>query len=141
MKKLLPILLLLLISSCASHMSLLQEYKGKYRLVLLFSSNENRIRTQKSEIEKYKRDIKDRDILFFYLYENGQSWFENREVSSNFSFNLRKHFEIMDNVTTLVLIGKDGTEKFRQVVDINFPTLFQEIDRLPTRIREIREGK
>ena len=53
---------------------------------------------------------------------------------------LRQKFKMKQDRLTVVLIGKDGGEKSRQIGEINLEKFFSLIDTMPMRQREIREG-
>lgn len=52
---------------------------------------------------------------------------------------LRERFGVTGDSFAAILVGKDGTEKLRRDAPISAPKLFETIDAMPMRRREMRE--
>ena len=78
----------------------------------------------------------DRDLLVFHLFSDsgyeGEKSLARDEVTS-----LRDRFDIDPEAFTFVLIGKDGTVKRRTEEVVSAQDLFDQIDAMPMRRREM----
>ena len=54
---------------------------------------------------------------------------------------MRNQFQVADQAFSVVLIGKDGTQKLQQNEVLPIDKLFAVIDAMPMRRREAREDK
>lgn len=120
----------------------LSKYRWKNRLILLFAprSQDSSVKILKEKMEAYKDEILDRDLVLFYIFENGSgqvadSFMDEKRVAS-----LIKRFAPRPGLTTCILIGKDGREKYRKENDIDFQEIFSLIDSMPMRQQEIEES-
>lgn len=80
----------------------------------------------------YESGIEERDLLVIPHFENDAG----EEATS-----LRDRFDVGSGMFTAVLVGKDGGEKFRSRNPIPPQDLFERIDAMPMRRREMREGR
>jgi hypothetical protein len=53
---------------------------------------------------------------------------------------LRERFDVAPDVFRVVLVGKDGTEKRRDAEPVTARSIFDTIDAMPMRQREMRES-
>jgi len=96
MKRVILFLLLIFVFSCSAESSILREYRGKYRIALLFAKHELRTQSLRTELRKFKKQMYDMNVLFMYLYLNGQSWFGNRPISNSVVQSLRAKYRVKD---------------------------------------------
>ena len=54
---------------------------------------------------------------------------------------LRQRYRVPDGTITLILVGKDGAEKLRGDDTTNLQAVFERVDSMPMRRREMREGQ
>jgi len=94
------------------------------------------LRKQQALFEGHEAELKDRDVVLMYvpLQRNHES------VTSGASSGLRKQFHIDDQRFTVVLVGKDGGEKFRSHEPVTIEKLDALIDAMPMRQQEVRDG-
>ncbi|WP_228282638.1 DUF4174 domain-containing protein [Rubrobacter tropicus] len=107
-------------------------YRGKNRLFLIF--------TPSGTDEEY---VRQRDLL-----QDRQAEFEDRDLITQTFFDdttgadaARAQFGIEGGSFAVVLVGKDGGEKFRASEPVGPRDLFDRIDAMPMRRREMRQGK
>ena len=109
----------------------LETYHGHNRIVLVFASSpvSEAYLTQKQIFSGLEDGLHERNLLIFYLF------------SDEGADKLRRRFNVSEKAFTLVLIGKDGGEKERFLEPTQPTMLFDIIDQMPMRRREIREKK
>lgn len=104
----------------------LAAYRDEKRLLLVFapSAEDEKYMEQKRGLEAHQAELQDRDISVFYLLPSDAAL-------------LHKRFSVSERSFTVVLIGKDGTEKKRYDRPVQPDDLFSTIDQMPMRRREM----
>lgn len=97
-------------------------------LVFAPSSNHEACSQQRDLLEGHSAASEDRDLLAESFFEDG----------SGKSAAARRQFEVDDGTFAAVLVGKDGGEKFRSTKPVLPENLFDLIDAMPMRRREVR---
>jgi len=140
LQKLIFLLLLAVIASAQAKDSLsLDELRWKNRLVLTFSDDIEWNRAALSELKKNIEKINDRDIVYFIIgsdtiYSNHQKDLSGAKVRR-----LKEKFA-KDKSNFVVLYGKDGGVKWKNE-ELDLDHIFNLIDRMPMRQREMREKR
>lgn len=120
--------------------SLFENYRWENRLLLFFSSNQNSKNQQQFSIfDKNSTGLKERDILVFHVNDknvknSGKEIYGKEEAEQ-----LRRQFQVADSAFSVVLIGKDGTQKLQQEEVLTMDKLFAVVDAMPMRRREMRD--
>jgi hypothetical protein len=119
----------------------LNTYQWKNRLLLLFASSEEdpAYLTLKKEIDRQAVEVKDRELLVFYVLERGESRLDQERLSPDQALFLKKHLSVPSGRFTIILIGKDGGEKIRQESPIDLKEIFAIIDAMPMRQQEMKK--
>ena len=120
----------------------LEDYQWENRLVLLFAPS-----TKSPAYEQQMRlfevadqaELADRDLLVVHLLSQGQSRADNQPVRAQDAQTLRTRFDVASDAFAALLIGKDGTEKRRGVAPVQPHALFEQIDAMPMRRREMND--
>jgi len=94
------------------------------------------LRRQRSLFDGHLAELKERDVVLVYIpllndYES---------VTPSAWTGLRRQFQVDDRKFTVVLLGKDGGEKFRSQVPVTIEKLDALIDAMPMRQQEMRDG-
>ena len=114
--------------------------KSQKRVVLIFAATAADARWQKQQelLQQAHQELTARDLVVLGV-------FGNQVNASNFKMlklpgpeALREHYKIKPDEFAVVLIGKDGTEKYRAQEVIKPGTIFQIIDAMPMRQQEMR---
>lgn len=115
-----------------SEVGQLEAFRNRSRVLLVFapSNTDEAVSKQKRLLEASEAGLSQRDLRVFYLPADGAE--EN-------AYALRNHFKISKSAFAAVLIGKDGGEKARYLKPVYPKTLFEVIDQMPMRRREIKE--
>jgi len=83
--------------------------------------------------------MKDRDLVVIRLLESGSSRVNGRNLSGDETQRLRTRFEALAGRFKAILIGKDGGVKLTRNEAIRLQEVFDRIDAMPMRQREMRE--
>ena len=118
-----------------------RDYRWKNRLLIVAADSEMNPMVQhfRYETAGAGAEIADRDLLVCELYTKGTSRIGAMYLEPSLVQHLRAALVIGDEPFTLVLIGKDGTEKFRSTKDVALSEIFAIIDAMPMRRQEMRE--
>ena len=119
----------------------LADYQWKNRLLLVFSpsASEPSYRELEKNLQQFRAELKDRDLLVFHIICAEDAVHHTHAFSPEAVRSLRQRYAVSDNNPTLILIGKDGGEKARQIGEFDLQALFARIDAMPMRQREMRE--
>ena len=83
----------------------------------------------------------ERDLLRADLFEDGAGSFEGSAVPAGEVASTRGRFGLEAGRFTVLLVGKDGTLKYRFDEPVWPAELYDLIDAMPMRRREMREGR
>ena len=121
----------------------LEQYQWENRLVLIFApSDQDGVYQQlKEQLQTSARELVDRDLLVFHLFAEGKGRVNEALISEGSVRSLYQEYDIRDESLTVVLIGKDGGEKLRQVDGFDVQSIIDRIDAMPMRQREMRQRK
>ncbi len=94
----------------------LRQYQWKNSLLMVFVPSVIDIRYQKlaEELESQMHEVIDRDLLVFHVFDIGQSRVGQTVISEPTVKGLQKRFSIIPGQFIVVLVGKDGGEKYRR---------------------------
>jgi hypothetical protein len=86
-------------------------------------------------------ELVEQDLVLIEVFEDGISRAEGREIPQDSAEDLRETFQVEAGKLTIVLVGKDGTEKGR--FDQLFPLqpIYDRIDASPVPSREVRSQR
>ena len=99
-----------------------KDYLWKKRVLLLFPGNKSAL--QKSELTKEFFGLEERDVI---ILEANTATFSR--------------YAVKPGQFTILLLGKDGDEKFRSEQVVKAESLFTIIDAMPMRKEELRSRK
>ena len=108
----------------------------KWQKRILVINTANRIETQKLT-SFYSEELKDRDFVVIQL--NGhEAFFEDKRMSKRFTKSLLKKLKNYDKSDYFILLGKDGGVKNSFTQGTEMRTIFDQVDRMPMRMNEMR---
>lgn len=122
--------------------NLLGKLAGKHRLVLIFGDAMNEaIADQADRIHARQAEADDRDMMVLTvvggIVSDGQIMGGLPTANA-----MRRQFRIEEGAPfTVILVGKDGQEKLRDSQPVAADALFDLIDTMPMRRKEVREGE
>lgn len=115
------------------------DYHWKNRIVLVFNQEDKRpMEQQIARFQEKSAGMQDRDLIVFRITEDkviGPKSLYGAKAAKK----IRAKYSAEDDKFTVILIGKDGTEKLRQYEILSTDKLFATIDAMPMRRREMRQ--
>ena len=138
-KTVLPLFLFALTASAQEDFS---KFKSRNR-ILVFSTtslqNEN-FTAQWDQFKSASKKLDDRNIIIFAL-SKGRIYDKDLKVVSSYHITpLRKKYKIPLGYEGITLIGKDGGVKLQKQYAIEPRLIFEVIDQMPMRQREMRQN-
>lgn len=120
----------------------LDEYQWQMRLLLVFSPTEDTdlLRQQVDLFLEQKAENKERDLIVFQIYPDGGIMDNTRNITKWQAQKWFHQFRLPQDRFHLLLIGKDGGEKFRSPKVTNMKTIYDLIDQMPMRRSEMTSG-
>lgn len=111
----------------------LEDYKWENRLLLLFAPDQNHadFSKQNNAISKNTQGMAERDLLVLELTPTGKHAGQRKELLAKFG--------VEESAYTLILLGKDGLEKYRSQEPLPMEEIFRIIDQMPMRRQEMRK--
>jgi hypothetical protein len=117
----------------------LKNYQWKNRLLLVFApSPEDEAYQEQLELLSDDDALAERDLVLFHIFESDSGFAGETRLSEADVAQLQEQFEVGLKDFTVVLVGKDGTEKERWSKPIHTAELFSLIDQMPMRQAEMR---
>jgi hypothetical protein len=108
-------------------------------LIFADSKGSNKYQSQLQEFAGKDEGFQDRDLITLHLFCDGNSFLEDQDTSARNTQKLQKKFNIQSGSFAIILLGKDGTEKLREEEVLSTDKLFNVIDAMPMRQREMRQ--
>ncbi|MGB3775086.1 MAG: DUF4174 domain-containing protein [Leeuwenhoekiella sp.] len=118
------------------------KYKWRNR-ILLFSATSLKDDTFTQQYKLFldnQKKLDDRNLILFTLIK-GRIYDKELNAVSNYDISaLRKKYDLPPSFNGLVLIGKDGGTKLKKNYNIDPRLIFESIDQMPMRQKEMREN-
>lgn len=113
---------------------------GRRPLVIFaMSADEPIVRAQLEAVREARSGFEDRDMALVEVYETGVSRFDRRPMSPESAVAWHARYRASKWPVEVVLVGKDGGVKRRFARGAAMADLFDQIDRMPVRKRELYE--
>lgn len=121
----------------------LKAYQWQNRVLLVFapSANSPAYQRQMQLFQSQQAGFKERDLLLVELLTEGTSRAGEQPIGEADVERVRSRFKIAPQEFRVILVGKDGTAKRRDSNPVKPEVIFSEIDAMPMRRREMREGR
>jgi hypothetical protein len=120
-----------------------EDFQWKNRLLIIVSGEDHQstLKNQLTEIQEAEHDYVERDLKIIILKNNTVTIWKS-PASHQLEFDdITDQLNISKNEGYInLLIGKDGGVKLRENSPISNQTLFNTIDAMPMRQREMRDG-
>ncbi len=119
----------------------LNTYQWKNRLLLVFAPSENSpaYQRQMQLFQGQQAGFKERDLLLVELLTESTTRAYGQTLDDADVARVRSRFNVAPQDFQVILVGKDGTAKRRESNPIQPEVIFNEIDAMPMRQREMRE--
>ncbi|MFD3001402.1 DUF4174 domain-containing protein [Pontibacter toksunensis] len=121
--------------------NILEQFKWKKRPLLIFTpSAENpAYLRQKEIIHAGEAGLADRDMVVIELIGEDAVYVNGTRQKGQYGKALRSRFEVPQEDFSVILVGKDGTQKQRNKAAVELEKVFGLIDQMPMRRQEMRE--
>jgi len=118
----------------------LAPYEWRYRPVLVFtpSVEDGRMKDQAKRLRAAASALKERDMVVVTIAGSQTVMAEQAAPPSADAAALRRAFNVERDAFTVVLVGKDGTEKYRAGGVVDPADLMVTVDGMPMRRDEAR---
>ena len=121
-------------------------HRWEHRLLFVFSPSETHeaLQTQMKALAAHDAGVRDRDLRILTIVAEGTSRIhasaqtDGRPVAETAVRRLRDRFDVPTDAVRVILVGKDGTEKRREGEAVSVRALFDQIDAMPMRQREMQ---
>jgi hypothetical protein len=119
----------------------LNTYQWQNRILLVFAPSQDNpaYQRQMQLFEAQRAGFKERDLLLVELLAEGTSRMNSQTLDEANVAELRSRFKVAPQEFRVILVGKDGTAKRRDSNPIQPEVIFNEIDAMPMRQREMRQ--
>jgi len=125
----------------------LDAHRWEHRLLLVFAPGaDERLQDQASQFQGQDAGFRDRDLLLLTITGAEEGTLrtspgdESQPLTDAAVKRLYDHFGVPADAFRVVLVGKDGTEKRRNAEPVTLRSIFDTIDAMPMRQREMRES-
>lgn len=118
----------------------LQPYIWKNRVLVVFANSDKNpdYQRQMRLISKVKAGFAERHLIVFSVFENDGLSPDYQTLDAQTCKKLHEKFKVDKDKFTIVLIGKDGGEKYRKNAILTNEELFAVIDAMPMRRAEMK---
>ncbi len=118
----------------------LDQYQWTKRLLLAFAPTrgEPLLRELHESLVARAADVADRDLVVFEVVESGASTVSGEPLDAATAELLRERFHVPGGAFSVVLVGKDGGVKLERRDRTSLEEIFELIDSMPMRQREMR---
>ena len=119
----------------------LTKYRWENRVLLLFTPDaENKEYTkQKTNISTNAKGLPERDMVLIDIEGEAILRINGEVQAGEHGRQLRQQFSVAPDAFTILLLGKDGTEKYRSTNAVPMETIYTLIDQMPMRQQEMRK--
>ncbi|MFO8024301.1 DUF4174 domain-containing protein [Thiohalophilus sp.] len=120
----------------------LSDYEWQNRPLLLFApdSDDPRLQQTRTRLDQHRCELDDRQIILGEFVAQGQSRLADKPVTSKTAAELRERYGIEPGRFAVILIGKDGGEKYRLYEVPDLDGIFALIDGMPMRQNEMGQN-
>jgi hypothetical protein len=126
----------------------LADHRWEHRPLLVFapSADHDFLTAHEKALEGNDAGIRDRDMILVTVVEDGTSRLrmapsdDGRPLTDAAVRRLRDRFSVPPAAFRVILVGKDGTEKQRSAEPVSIRSIFDRIDAMPMRQREMDGG-
>jgi len=124
----------------------LDAHRWAHRPLLVFAPSETHdaLAAQRDALRGHDAGFQDRDMLLVTVVAEGTSRLrtvpseDGAPLTAAAVQRLRERFDVPPDAVRVILVGKDGTAKRRDAEPVSVRALFDQIDAMPMRQREMR---
>jgi hypothetical protein len=118
----------------------MEQYAWENRPLLIFapSPDDSRYRKQKRKVDQATEEFRDRDMVLIRVFSSGDSSRAgDQPLSASDAQQLRQTYDVHPDSFSVLLVGKDTGVKRRSTRPVDIQDIFDQIDRMPMRQREM----
>jgi len=124
-----------------------EDHQWEHRLLFVFAESDTSeaLARQEEAFAGHDAGFRDRDLLLLPVKGSDQGTrraapgADSRPLTETATRRLRDRFDVSPDAFRVILVGKDGTEKRRDAEPVTARSVFDAIDAMPMRQREMRE--
>ena len=119
----------------------LTQFQWKNRLLFIFAeeASDPSFKKLQSQIIAQKAEVDDRNLIVFEVPAQGPARMNNIPLNRKDADSIRNHFAMSSDAFSLILVGKDGGIKLKRSDQVDLTEVFELIDSMPMRQREMRQ--
>ena len=119
----------------------LAQFQWKNRLLFLVAPDSSNplFKSLHSELHAQQAEVKDRDLVVFEVLEREASKMNTTPIDPQAADSIRDRFSVSPNIFSLILVGKDGGIKLKRYDQVSLEEIFDLIDSMPMRQREMQQ--
>ncbi len=129
-------------ASTSKKSAVLDRLRDKHRPVVVFGSKADDAKVAKQRHSWAgplpEAGVKDRDIIVVEVFTQGEGKAGGEVLKPEEARELRQMFSVADDSFAVVLIGRDGGDKFRWTEPVSAQEIFGKIDAMPMRQQEVQ---
>ena len=127
-------------SPCSGDDVSLNQFRWENRIVVMFarSSDSALYKHQVNKFSSHKDGFYDRDLILISIFDKECATLDEEIISDSSANDIRSKLSPPNDVYSIFLIGKDGGIKLKQNEYLGPEELFRVIDRMPMRMREMK---
>ena len=120
----------------------MSDYIWQNRPLLLFapSVEDSRLQRTSDNLQRRRCELDDRHMIIGVILAQGQSRLDDQPLSASDAVALRERYAIDRDQFAAILIGKDGSEKYRRYDVPELDGIFALIDGMPMRQDEMSQN-
>lgn len=129
-------------SPCDGKSVTLDQFKWENRVLLIFAkdSDSDMYQAQIDSLHSHREGLTDRDLVIFSMFDQECSTVDDNIIDDTSAETIRNNFSDQKETYSIFLIGKDGGVKLQKNQLLSVDELFNTIDRMPMRQREMRDS-
>lgn len=130
-------------SSCSDKDLSLDQFQWENRIIVMFApdSNDGPYAHQMINFSSLEDELLDRDLILISIFDEECAKLDDEIISDSSADHIQSRLSPSKEGYSIYLIGKDGSVKLKQDEVIPPDELFNVIDRMPMRHREMRDGE
>ena len=120
---------------------LFEAHRWQNRVLLVFAPTPDspQLEEQLERFSTVQAGLTERNLVVWQLVNESETAIRDGADSNLPSAAFYDRFSVEDDIFTVILLGKDGTEKSRQTEPVKIEDLFTLIDAMPMRQREMQQ--
>lgn len=118
-----------------------EKHQWNDRVILLFAPHPDHpdYREMAAELAESTDGIEERDLVIYHMFWERKGLVGDKAIPTKVAEELRRERAVLKDAFTFILLGKDGGQKMRAEEAVSVKAVFDEIDSMPMRKKEMKE--